>query len=274
MARLAPSRETLIALFAKSGNVCAFPGCSHELVTERNVFVGQLCHIEAANAGGQRFNPASTDEERRSFGNLLLLCYRHHKETDDVSRYDAETLREIKILHESLNGEKPFKIDEAFLYHLETEMQSYWEAVSAANDNNHVIPQFAVRVNIGAPATHQFVELRRAVERISELLSWFAQSDSELNQEIRRHLGCLGYDVAAYDALPYYRNPFVNRNWELHSLTANNMITDLLVALKQAEVRFLEEYVKTHGDDRNALASLNEAKNELLKMAVSAAYAD
>lgn len=74
MARIAPTRETLIALFAKSGNVCAFPGCTHELVTSRNIFVGQVCHIEAANQGGQRFNPNSTDEQRRSFENLLCCA--------------------------------------------------------------------------------------------------------------------------------------------------------------------------------------------------------
>src|SRR5699024_11234348 len=66
MTRLAITRKTLIPLFAKSGNVCAFPGCTHELVTARNLFVGQICHIEAANPGGQRYNPNSTDEERRS----------------------------------------------------------------------------------------------------------------------------------------------------------------------------------------------------------------
>jgi hypothetical protein len=94
MSRLAITRETLLALFAKSGNVCAFPGCTHELVTPRNLFVGQICHIEAANPGGQRFNPLSTDEDRRAFGNLLLLCYKHHRETDDVVLFDAQRLRD------------------------------------------------------------------------------------------------------------------------------------------------------------------------------------
>jgi hypothetical protein len=38
------------------------------------VFIGQLCHIEAAEEGGQRFNERMTNEERRAFENLLLLC--------------------------------------------------------------------------------------------------------------------------------------------------------------------------------------------------------
>ena len=133
MARRAVTRETLIALFAKSGNVCAFPGCTHELVTSRNLFVGQICHIEAANPGGQRYNPSSTDEDRRSFGNLLLMCYRHHRETDDEAAFSAQSLRAMKSTHESKHCQKPFKVNEAFLFRLESEMETYWSELETAN---------------------------------------------------------------------------------------------------------------------------------------------
>lgn len=274
MARLSPSRETLNTLFAKSGNRCAFPGCTHELVSERNVFVGQICHIEAANPGGQRFNSSSTDERRRSFENLLLLCYKHHKETDDVVRYSVDALSEMKGRHESNFGEKPFKVNEAFLYRLEAETQSYWESVAVANETGHLVPQLAVNVNVGIPATHLFGELGRSVERLSELLNGFAQSDFSLNGEIREHLVSLGYDLTAFDAVPYYKSPFVNRNWESHALAVNNAFADLLVALKQTEVRFLEEYVKTHPNEADALSSLVDARREFLRVAASAAYVD
>lgn len=274
MARIAPARETLIALFAKSGNVCAFPGCTHELVTSRNIFVGQVCHIEAANPGGQRFNSNSTDEQRRSFENLLLLCYRHHKETDDVGAYDTNALYTIKRLHESMHGEKPFKINESFLHRIEAEMQAYWNQIKVANAESHVAADFAVRLNIGLSATKQFAEIGAAVDRIAELLSYFAQTDTSLNDEIRQYLKSLGYDLAAFDSAPYFKNPFFNRNWEMHALAANNARTDLVVAVKQVEVRFLEEYVKTHSNEADALASLEAAKQELYVMAVSAGYAD
>lgn len=274
MARIAPTRETLIALFAKSGNICAFPGCTHELVTSRNIFVGQVCHIEAANSGGQRFNPSSTDEQRRSFENLLLLCYRHHKETDDVGTYDGNALRAIKRQHESIHGEKPFKINESFLHRLETEMQVYWNEIEAENAENHVAPDFAVRLNVGLPATKQFDEIGAAVVRIEELLNYFSETDTTLNDEIRQHLKSLGYDLAAFDNVPYFKNPFINRNWEMHALAAYNTITDLVVAVKQAEVRFLEEYAKTHPNESEALVALETAKQELHIMALSAGYAD
>lgn len=42
-------------------------------------FVGQLCHIEAAEPGGERFNHVMTNEQRRAFENLTLICYAHHR---------------------------------------------------------------------------------------------------------------------------------------------------------------------------------------------------
>jgi hypothetical protein len=274
MARIAPARETLIALFAKSGNVCAFPGCTHELVTSKNLFVAQICHIEAANPGGQRFNPNATDEQRRSFENLLVLCYKHHKETDDVTVYDVNALRAIKHQHESKHGEKPFKVNESFLHRVESEMQTYWNKIAVANTESHVAPDFAVKLNVTLPAIELFSEIDLALDRIAELFSYFAKSDSALNDEIRQYLNSIGYDLAAFDNVPYFKNAFFNRNWEMHGLAVNNVFTDLVALVKQAEVRFLEEYVKTHPNECDAFASLESAKDNLNLIAVSAGYAD
>lgn len=98
--RLAPTPNVLRQLFALSGNECAFPECKNRLVKDDGTYIGQMCHIEAAMPGGERFNQWQTYEERRSFVNLLLLCYEHHKVTDDVTQYTVETLRAIKKAHE------------------------------------------------------------------------------------------------------------------------------------------------------------------------------
>ena len=236
--------------------------------------MGQLCHIEAANPGGQRYNQASTDEERRSAENLLLLCYRHHKETDDVIAFDAPALKAMKLRHESAHGQKPFKVNEAFLHKLEAEMQAYWNDIENANKNLHVAPEFAVAVRAGTAAVAQYVEVEKSVRTLIEVLTTLAVSDATLNDEIRSHLEALGYETGTYDNVPYYKNPFFNRNWETHALLVNNTLTDLVVALKQAEVRFLEEYAKTHSNELEALERLEVAKAELHAMAVSAGYAD
>ena len=99
--RLAPKQEVLRELYIKSGNECAYPGCHNVLVDENGNFVGEVCHIEAAMPGGERFNPNMTNEDRRSFGNLMLMCHHHHVVIDDVEKYNVEKLKEMKRNHEA-----------------------------------------------------------------------------------------------------------------------------------------------------------------------------
>lgn len=40
---------------------------------EMGNFIGQICHIEAAEEGGERFKPIMTNEERRAFDNLMHM---------------------------------------------------------------------------------------------------------------------------------------------------------------------------------------------------------
>ncbi len=98
--RLTPTGDVLRELFLKSGNLCAFPGCVSLMMNAAGVFVGQVCHIEAAEVGGERFNIMMTNEERRHVSNLMLMCYAHHKETNDVVKFPADRLRHFKADHE------------------------------------------------------------------------------------------------------------------------------------------------------------------------------
>jgi len=70
---------------------------------ENGNFVGQICHIEAASEGGERFNPNMTNEERRHYSNLLLLCYPHHIETNKVNEYPVVNMKIMKKNHEQLS---------------------------------------------------------------------------------------------------------------------------------------------------------------------------
>ena len=99
--RLLPKSEVLRELYLKSGSQCAFPGCHHLIMNEHGVFIAQLCHIEAALPGGPRFNPNQTNEERRCYDNLLLLCHAHHKVTDNENEFSVAQLKEIKAKHEA-----------------------------------------------------------------------------------------------------------------------------------------------------------------------------
>lgn len=98
--RLEPKKKTLRELYLKSGNLCAFPNCGQIMMDVDGSFIGQICHIEAAEPGGQRFNPDMSNEERRSAANLMLMCYPHHVKTNDVDKYSVEKLKNLKKEHE------------------------------------------------------------------------------------------------------------------------------------------------------------------------------
>lgn len=108
--RLAIQKETLRELYLKSGNRCAFPGCGRTILNDKGDVVGQICHIEAASPGGERFNRNQTNEERRQASNLLLLCYEHHIETNNVEAFPVERMQSIKKAHEQTYGDVANKL--------------------------------------------------------------------------------------------------------------------------------------------------------------------
>ena len=99
--RLAPKQDVVRRLYFLSGNQCAFPDCTHPIILGDGTYVGELCHIRAAEPGGERFDPSQTNEDRRSFENLMLLCHNHHVITNDVDKYSTEQMTQIKNNHES-----------------------------------------------------------------------------------------------------------------------------------------------------------------------------
>ncbi|HGM7285274.1 TPA: hypothetical protein ACKP7V_001058 [Stenotrophomonas maltophilia] len=99
--RLPPKPSVLRKLYLMSGNRCCYPGCDHLMVDADGDFVGEVCHIEAAEAGGQRFNSDRTNEENRDISNLMLMCPNHHTKTNNVSLFPVSRLSEIKRKHEA-----------------------------------------------------------------------------------------------------------------------------------------------------------------------------
>ena len=101
--RLTPTGSVTRELYLRSGNRCAYPGCSQPLMTAEGVLVGEIAHIEAALPDGKRFRAGMTNEDRRQAGNLLILCGTHHTviDADDVTWTVAE-LTSLKVRHEAI----------------------------------------------------------------------------------------------------------------------------------------------------------------------------
>lgn len=108
--RLSPKKDTLRELYLKSGNQCSFPECTRAILNNEGNLVGEVCHIEAAMPGGERFNLNQTNEERRAFSNLMLMCHDHHIETNKEDLYPVVVLQKIKKDHESKYGDPTDKL--------------------------------------------------------------------------------------------------------------------------------------------------------------------
>lgn len=274
MTRKAPTIEVLRALFARSGNQCAFPGCPNALVDTDNKSKAEICHIEAANPGGERYNEKQTDEERRSYDNLILLCRDHHKETDDIEMYPVSKLKEFKLSHESNFGKDFFKIDESLLYKLRFEMEKYWSEIDILNSIKHICTDFAVPVKAKGTFFEVIRDTNALVEDINEIKQYLERSDKLLMDDMLKFLKKLDFDTAKIEQIEDYRNPFWNRNWEMYNIRFYNDIAKLRINLLQLELKYLEEYMKTNTKDLIARSRFNVLKEEFKTIAQTSGLAD
>jgi hypothetical protein len=67
------------------------------------VLIGEIANIEGAMPESARFNKKMSNEQRRRYDNLLLLCANHHVTIDrDVARWTVDGLKDLKRKHEAI----------------------------------------------------------------------------------------------------------------------------------------------------------------------------
>lgn len=261
------------ALFAKSGNKCSFPGCQNILVKHNTLYVGEIAHIEAAEPGGPRYNSVQTDEERRAYGNLLLLCHEHHVEIDDAAaKFTVKILKRMKRDHEA-TVKKIFRLAPKMVSKVAREMEQYWRDIERINTQEHVIPERAIEIR--AKSKLELTDaIKEQIQALREQCEYLAISDAKLNDVVRAHLISLGYNLEKYDAVVYYENPVSNRHWEIHNLAIENCFRRISVWLTQLEVKVIEEQLQSHSIGKGLRKRYDEAKTELREMAKGAGIAD
>ena len=155
---------TRAALIALSKGTCYFPDCHAPILEyiEGEPFVTyQIAHIRDANPGN-RYEPDMTDDERRGFANLILLCKPHHTLIDKThpERFTVRDLEQWKTEREGpgmealqgLRGLTETKLEELIVAAVSGTASVEGEAVVRVARS---VAGFAARVR----------ELRRRVER-------------------------------------------------------------------------------------------------------------
>lgn len=90
-------------LWGRSASKCAL--CRTDLIQEKEEGstypIGEMAHIKGEKPNSARYDPNMTDDGRRRYSNLILLCPNCHATVDnDYQAYTAEKLRQIKKDHE------------------------------------------------------------------------------------------------------------------------------------------------------------------------------
>ena len=122
--------KTLKILFGSSGNQCAHPECTNNVIepaTDKSdaAVIAQICHIYAFSTDGPRGKTGLTNKELNSPENLILLCPNHHVVVDKQHEtYPIELLKQWKREHEAKVRENRISAD----------LDSVWENMFPRSD--------------------------------------------------------------------------------------------------------------------------------------------
>jgi hypothetical protein len=101
------SISTQLKLWVCAGGRCEFLGCNEPLLrdglTLQETNYSNIAHIVAWSTDGARGDDPLPLADRNRFGNLMLVCTKHHKLIDSeehAQEYPKELLHEHKSLHE------------------------------------------------------------------------------------------------------------------------------------------------------------------------------
>lgn len=234
--------DNLKLLLARSGNQCAFSDCFHPIFDDNNLFIAQLCHIEAVSPKGQRYTPNKTNEEINSIDNLLFLCYRHHKVTDNVGLYTVERLKEIKANHESKFKEHSYDYPKEVLINLEKEIENFWMQVDQLH-SEHIVPELAVPIDTKKDILALIADTQEYLEHLTEV-------NSVLMSDCKR------------------------THFEYVCLAIPNFLTRLSIAIDQIEIKYIEEQILKKPENKELLNKLKKVRKDFENIAKYAGLAD
>jgi len=259
MARKSPSAKSLKLLYVRSGNECAYPNCYHPIFNDNGLYISELCHIKAANKGGPRFDLNQTDKERKSNNNLLFLCHRHHKETDNLS---IEQITDIKSTHESKYTESGKELSKDMGKQIIQESNRYWDM--QLNKTFDDLPELKIERDFNSGIFELFGELESHITWLQDYCDLCAESDNSKNMraDLINLFEKLHLDFSNLDKLAYDENPFISRNWEMHNLGNPNTFAHISLCVNQLKVKTTEELLKLNPDDQRMKEILEEFRKD------------
>lgn len=110
------------------------------------------------------------------------------------------------------------------------------------------------------------------ISGLQNMLSSIASSNDKLEHDLRELMQKIGCDSEKLNLIPYYENPFINRDWETIALGFPNLMNALRLSFLNLQVRLLE-YEVQRNESEEYIKSLNKAKKELFDF-IGVSYVD
>ena len=262
-------------LFAMTGNQCAFPGCKQSLFDADGDYLGNVCHIQAAKKLGARYNPEMTKEERDSVKNLIVLCPTHHTIVDKKENlYTVDCLQKMKAEHENTYAAHEFELsDYAIRQILEEQLQLQYD-VNQKNVEWRESFDLAMELELSDDPSVHLNEISKFISQMELWMSDIGKFLYDLPNEIDKFFNELGYDLAEYRAVPYYRNPFQNSFWEITNIGVPNIHNFIQFHSNALEVHIYLQQLKANPNDNSLRKKVDNSKAELLKLASTLVHVD
>ena len=277
MARKPITTKTLRHLFALSGNRCAHPECDHILVNDDGLFVAQIAHVSAAEPGGPRYNENLDDEFRRSAENLVILCYRHHRELDMNPSATVEEIALMKREHEAKFTEAPYHVAQAAIDRIHQEQADFWAATLAANLAAR--QEFDLVMPISEEA--DFDALAGELESAINGLAAAGESLSEYIAELDAVIAPFLRESRFANADDSWWSDFFDRGYKLHDrvfetteLALPNWTSHAHSNLAQMRLKFAELEQRLGGDSPDLTRKIKALREQVILIAKHYAYHD
>lgn len=112
------------------------------------------------------------------------------------------------------------------------------------------------------------------IDEIEETFNMLRDSNDELESDLKSFLSILGVNDEKYIEMPYYKNQFSKRDWEILNIRARNVILRLKAALFELRIAIYMDIISNDQDKSYLAEKLEKAEKSLIEFSKTHHLAD
>lgn len=112
------------------------------------------------------------------------------------------------------------------------------------------------------------------IQQIEETFDMLRDSNNALESDLKTLLSTIGVNDDNYKKIPYYKNQFINRDWEILNIGARNVILRLKASLHELRIAIYKDIISNDQDKRYLIEKLEQAEKSLIDFSKTHHLAD